>query len=408
MIAPFGPDGPLPHGFSMPKPFLRSLRVFPLFIMSSALVACAGAPEVERDPQARIERYLENAYRPDAPLAVTAWDDVWTLGEMPVDVSWMGPTQPQAAPLILYLPGLGEDSRAAARWRRAWAEAGYAVLSLQPVSEGRAVYSSAEAQVGSFRSLAQKHFSREALALRVRVVDEAQAELRRQAATGRPELTGIDWQRVAVAGFDLGAQTAAALAGERDTGATSRTGWMPVAALLFSPYVENASDPARFAHIEAPVFTATGPRDEDPFSWIASPDQRQRLWQQVRVPGSYQLLAWDASHRALGGATEPVERGMAGRAPEEGRPEGPPPGAGSNGPRGAGGPGGPGKRGPVGGRMGHGQGMDDSFNPHQVANLQAVSLAFLDATVRQSAAARHWLDNEAVHWLGERARLERN
>lgn len=204
MIAPFGPDGPLPHGFSMPKPFLRSLRVFPLFIMSSALVACAGAPEVERDPQARIERYLENAYRPDAPLAVTAWDDVWTLGEMPVDVSWMGPTQPQAAPLILYLPGLGEDSRAAARWRRAWAEAGYAVLSLQPVSEGRAVYSSAEAQVGSFRSLAQKHFSREALALRVRVVDEAQAELRRQAATGRPELTGIDWQRVAVAGFDLG------------------------------------------------------------------------------------------------------------------------------------------------------------------------------------------------------------
>ncbi|MFB8829562.1 hypothetical protein ACE0DR_09845 [Azotobacter sp. CWF10] len=214
--------------------------------------------------------------------------------------------------------------------------------SVQPQQYGRAIYSSPEAQAGVFRSLAQKSFADKALAVRIAVLEQVLAELRSRAQAGEPSLAGVDWQTLAVAGFDLGAQTAAALAGERATGEAARSGWQPRAAILLSPYVAEEGEDGRFGRIGTPLLALTGPRDEDPFGWVDPPSRRQQLWQGLHVSGSYQLLAGEASHRLLSGSLEDMPGpggGREGGRPAGGRPEGGG-GAGGGGGPGAGGPGG--------------------------------------------------------------------
>lgn len=397
----------------------RLLRLSLPLLVGAALAACAGRPEPPGPPGEGLERHLEGAYRPPARLPVRGWDAEWQVAGQAVEVSWLAPEPARGAPLILYLPGLGEGSRAGAQWRRAWAEAGYAVLSVQPQAYGRAVYSTAEAQAGVFRSLAQKSFAGQALAARIAVLDQVLAELRSRAQAGEPSLAGVDWQTLAVAGFDLGAQTAAALAGERASGEAAPAGWRPKAAILLSPYVAEESGTGRFGRIDTPLLALTGPRDEDPFGWVDPPSRRQQLWRGLHVSGSYQLLAAEASHRLLGGSFEAMPGPGAGREgarPAGARPEGgggpgggAGPGAGGGGERGGrggrlggkgGGPGG-------GGRLGHGQGMEERVDPRQMARLLSLSLAFLDARVRDAAPARLWLERDAAQWLEATGRLER-
>lgn len=397
----------------------RLLRLSLPLLVGAALAACAGRPEPPGPSGEGLERHLEGAYRPPARLPVRGWDAEWQVAGQAVEVSWLAPEQARAAPLILYLPGLGEGSRAGAQWRRAWAEAGYAVLSVQPQAYGRAVYSTAEVQAGVFRSLAQKSFAGQALAARIAVLDQVLAELRSRAQAGEPSLAGVDWQTLAVAGFDLGAQTAAALAGERASGEAAPAGWRPKAAILLSPYVAEESEDSRFGRIGTPLLALTGPRDEDPFGWVEPPSRRQLLWQGLQVPGSYQLLAAEASHRLLGGSFEAMpgpDAGREGARPAGARPEGgggpgggAGPGAGGGGERGGRGgrPGGKGGGPGGGGRLGHGQGMEERVDPRQMASLLSLSLAFLDARVRDAAPARLWLERDAAQWLEATGRLER-
>ncbi|MFD2838032.1 alpha/beta hydrolase family protein [Azotobacter vinelandii] len=127
----------------------RLLRLSLPLLVGAVLAACAGRPEPPGPPPGEnLERRLEGAYRPAARSPVRGWDDEWQVAGQAVEVSWLAPEQVQGMPLILYLPGLGESSRDGVQWRRAWAEAGYAVLSVQPRQYGRVIYSSSEAQVG--------------------------------------------------------------------------------------------------------------------------------------------------------------------------------------------------------------------------------------------------------------------
>ncbi|MBC9249692.1 hypothetical protein A9179_05330 [Pseudomonas alcaligenes] len=374
----------------MPGSLLRLCLPFCLLVLG----ACAGHPEPPEDPGAAIDAYLQGAYRPAVRLPVQGWDSEWTLGSEVVELSWLAPREAPAA-LILYLPGLGEGSRAGEQWRRAWAEAGYAVLSVQPKRYGRAIYSSSEAQAGVFYGLAQRSYAETALRGRLALLDQVLGEVRRRAALG--EFAGVDLQRVVVAGFDLGAQTAAALAGERLAGAAPAAAWQPLAAILLSPYVASPSEPQRFAQIATPLLAVTGAHDEDPFNWVTPAQRRQQLWHGLQVADSYQLLIDAAAHAQLSGSLV---------AQRSGRPGVRPPGNGA-GPGAGSGPGG-GHGGEVfSSRAGHGQGLEEAFDPRQAAKVQAVSLAFLDARVRHAAAAETWLNQAAATWLAPAASLER-
>ena len=78
-------------------------------------------------------------------------------------------------PLIVYLPGLGESAEGGAAWRRSWAEAGYAVLAIQPETISR-IWTSPAARSGEFRELAREQFSARALDHRQTILQKALAE----------------------------------------------------------------------------------------------------------------------------------------------------------------------------------------------------------------------------------------
>lgn len=404
------------------------LRFFLPFAIGTMLAACAGRPEPPDVLGEEHELRLEGGYQAAVHVPVQGWDAEWQVDGQSVEVSWLAPERVGAKPLILYLPGLGEGSRGGAYWRRAWAEAGYAVLSVQPKPYGRAVYSSPEAQVGVFRPLARRSFSEQALAGRIAVLGLVLDRLRSRAQAGDSDLADVDWQALVVAGFDLGAQTAATLAGERVAGSPALPGWQPKAAILLSPYVAEEDESERFGQIDTPLLAFTGPDDEDPFGWVEPPLRRQRLWQGLQVSGSYQLIAAGASHRMLGGSFDQVPKPQAGERggrraqarPARTRDSGSKGGrssSGSPGERSAGGaPGGGGRPGGgMGGRpdqgsgvgMGHGEGLQERIDPRQMARLVTLSLAFLDARVRAAAPAQRWLEHDAALWLAPSGRLER-
>ena len=371
-----------------------------LLLSSALLAACASKPNDLKNPHEAIAAFAEKSYQAPQHGPSQGWDAEFSVAEQPVEVSWLAPAQAQGtAPLVVFLPGLGEGARAGLQWRQTWAEAGYAVVSIQPQQYGRGIYSSSEAQAGTFRGMAQRAYADAALKGRITAVQQVLNQLRVRGQADDPQLAGVDWQNVVFAGYDLGAQTAAALAGDN-----LLKDWQPKAVILLSPYVGPGSPAAR---VDTPLLSVTGPHDEDPFSWVDSPERRQAIWRGNPNPGSYQLIAKNAQHQLFSGSLDELpgpDEGGKGRPQREERDSGGP-GGGAGGPPGADGGEGP-KRRPHPDTMGHGQDSLNWFDAHQVANVQTVSTAFLDATLRNAAPAKAWLNQSAAQAIGPAASIE--
>jgi hypothetical protein len=123
---------------------------------------------------------------------------------------------------------------------------------------------------------------------------------------------------------------------------------------------------------------------------VDSAERRQAVWQANALPGSYQLIAKNAQHQLFSSSLDELP------GPNEGgraRPQYD--SAGSGGGQGPGAGGAPGGKGGEGGKrrprpdtMGHGQGSPNWFDAQQMANVQTVSTAFLDVTLRHSTPAK--------------------
>lgn len=377
----------------------RSMSCLVLLLL---LVGCAHQPEPPTSLDSRIDQLTEGAYRPPR-LPVQGWQAEWKVDDEVLEVAWLapakGPANGTALPVILYLPGLGDGSGAGEPWRRAWAQAGYAVLSIQFKRHGRGIYTSKDAQAGIFQGIARRAYGDADLQRRVTVLDRVLQEARRRGLAGDADFARVDWQRQAVAGFDLGSQTACALL-------TGQHGWSPRVAVLLSPY---APKPEVAKRISIPVLSATGLADEDPFSLVTPAQRHQQFWESVTAGDSYQMLLQHMTHSQFGGDFGMAQR--AARMPEGSKPSGPPGGGAAGGSGGPGASGGPGMAGGPGGRGGerparYGRSVENPVDPREAAALLVVSQAFLDTHLQASHEARHWLEWEANRWLSPDARLE--
>ncbi|SDH49970.1 Dienelactone hydrolase [Pseudomonas flavescens] len=374
----------------------------PLSWLASLLLlsACSHHPEPPASLDSRIDQLVAGAYQPPR-LAVQGWHAEWTLDDEVMDVDWLAPAQASALPVILYLPGLGEDSRAGEPWRRAWAQAGYAVLSVQAHRDGRSIYASKEAQAGAFQGIARRAYAADALQRRLVQLDLVLREARRRASAGDDAFSRVDWHRQAVAGFDLGTQTAVALS-------TGQHGWAPRVAILLSPY---APAPELARQVSIPLLGVSGQADEDPFSnWVTPAQRHQMFWQHIEAAGSYQLLLDRMTHAQLGGTFAAEPGRAAGDRPHARPGTGGAPGGGPGMGGGQGEPGGSARsaerRNEGGGRERYGRGGEGEVDPRRAAILLATSVAFLDTCLRNDAEARHWLEWEANRWMTPGARLE--
>ena len=332
---------------------MTSPRLATALLLSLVLAGCASEPAPPRP-------WAETAAR-ELHLSVTSFELLGRRVTVTRSTAAAGPL-----PVVIYLPGIGQGGDAGQRWAAAWAQAGHAVLGVQPLEEDAAAWRSALARTGEFRALGELHYGDAMRAERL-------AALRRLVAAlqARPAVAGValDWQRAAVAGYEIGAQTALDLG--LDTGA-----WQPRAVLAISPPAMDA--PAA----TPPALLITSDNDGDALGLVRQPAERRRAFETLR-PGRGWLLALPAlSHAALSGTLAPEgwhaqdqHRGGGGSLGGQRGGMGSGQGGGQVGPRGpAGGP----PRGPRSGSATEAAQAD-------LAEAMQLSAAFLDAQLRGGA-----------------------
>ena len=388
------------------------------------LAACAGRLGIrgeERD--AELSRFTNRGYDAAVSAATDPYRDTWQHGDEEIILDLLLPRATAPAPLVIYLPGLGEPVEAGETWRKSWARAGYVVASLQTAS-GAALWSTRAGRNGNFARAANEQFAVKSLAARIERVGFVLQGIASRAQAGKSAYARIDTGRIAIAGFDLGAQTALALAGEKHPGMESlpaMPGLRAVIALSPHAILARGGFVERFGDIRLPTLTITGTEDADPYGIVDTPHTRQAPYMFMPAGDKYMLIIEDGTHQLMSGDSRPLASGENANGPpgdlpmDAGRRE--PPG-------GRGGPGG-GRGGSAGGRGGPGGGMDGpggmpgrppseaAFRrsagkglKRQIVIVERVSVAFLDAAVKDDPVAREWLARDAARWSDSLARLE--
>jgi hypothetical protein len=318
------------------------------------------------------------------------------------------PSPPGTYPLVVYLPGLGESPDAGLSWRQAWARAGYAVLSVQPVRYGERVWSSSAARAGEFFAIAKEAFAVPALATRAHLMQGILDETsRRQRAARPPAFARMDLSRIAVTGYDLGAQTAMIVAGASVRGVEPpQLSYGIQCVVALSPYADfsGMGTESNFVSIRLPVLSVTSLVDTDAYGLVTSAAIRRAPFQYMPPGQKSLLLLSSAPHSVLAGATgqrQDKDGTKSGRALVDE--------AGSDAPMvseetaettgGAYDK----KRRKAGAPVSRtGQSAQRAKEQTQV---QAVTTAYLDAIVKSDPLASEWLSRNAKGWLGESADL---
>lgn len=376
-----------------------------LLLVAGTIGACSFRPDRAGIEEDRLRRFAERSYRPERRLPFDGRDTRIGSEGSEIDVKLLCPTTPGRYPLVIYLPGLGESTLAGARWRDTWAQAGYAVLTLQRPVDGPQVWSSADARRGAFSQLGRNRFGTEQLTARTQAVQDALDEIRRRAGNDAMYAC-VDLSRIALVGFELGAQTAMALAGERYRNATTLRPLEGVeAAIALSPYVSPAGEVnGRYSALDTATLIVTGGADEDRYGLGITPALRQAPFRHLREGSKYQLVLNNGGYTLLNGAdiappAESSERPAGGRGGMAGGRGGP--GGMGGGPSGGMGEGPRAGPQPDGG-MGGGERPEGNRHGEQqraAIVVQSVTLAFLDATLRADDMAAEWLKRNSPDWL---------
>lgn len=334
------------------------------------LSACTSPPERHRPPPDRA----------DPPMTVTR-HELPRLGAGPHEASLpllLRRAGSGRQPVIVYLPGLGQDLDGGGRWAAAWVSAGYAVVTLQPLEADAEAWRSELARTGEFTLLGQRHFGEPLRSQRLAALQDAVAQLR---ALRGPPWADLDWDHAAVAGYETGAQTAL------DAAQIASAAWQPRAVIAISPLPDTAR-PA----LLAPALLISSDADGDPLGLIQRPAERRRAFEQLAGPEPRDWLALHGiPHAGLAGTLPPEaiatqdqrKADAAARAPVGNGRRG---GQGNPGPEGARPPG---QLGAVGGFR---SGSASEAARADLREAWRMSVAFLDAHLLGDAGARERLE----------------
>ena len=390
----------------MPESGVRQSRIYALLspalviasLVCSMTLGCASKSGGSTDDFA-VTPSAEGGYVVNRRYETVSTRDTWTVDEEALDVSLLLPAPSGAYPLVVYLPGLGELSDAGLSWRQAWARAGYAVLSVQPTKFGPAIWASSRARAGDFFNIAHDAFSVPSLAARTQIARTALEQVsRRQHDARSTAFTRIDLTRIAVAGFDLGAQTALMAAGARVPGVEPLH--LPdgvKGVIVLSPYADASEVESNFQPIRLPVLSVTSRLDTDAYGLIGTAAIRRMPFQYMPPGEKYLLLLASAPHTELAGARPASSRD--GKDTEDAAEDDKVLGD---------------ETAEVyeGERKKRRKPDYSAARAEKLAQLarvqsqvQAVTTAYLDAIIRNDAAAAEWLSKNARAWLGDSGEL---
>ena len=359
--------------------------------------------------QSELDRFGAGAsYQPVGLTKGTEVIEQWKNGSRTLDILYTAPEEPGRYPLVVYLPGLGQDAGSAPLWRDAWVKGGFAVLVVQQTRDANALSHLSAADRHDLKSIGHEHFNLRSLEGRLSDVIFAIHGLEERKRQGKAPFSQARTDQIAIAGFDLGAQTLQALLGEDIKGLTLHESPPQIqAALLLSPHVDLAKGGIqhRFTALTTPLLVVTGSDDHDPWG-MTSPSVRSAPWQQAH-PGQKILLNLNnGTHRQLAGIDPKSEKPEDQEEdPDEVRHAEEGEDGMLFGKRGHGGS--KGRTTQFGdARRGFGPGYDPRHYGRQLAAIQKISTAFLNAILKKDAGAENWLRNEAPAWLGSAGQLK--
>lgn len=318
-----------------------------LLLATLALAGCAGPPAPRP--------WAETATR-ELNLALASFE----LQGRRVGVT-RSATAAGALPVVVYLPGIGQGSDAGQRWAAAWARAGYAVLTVQPLEDDAAAWRSALARTGEFRELGELHYGDAMRTQRLAALRRLLAALQ-----ALPTAAGValDWQRAAIAGYETGAQAALDLG-------MDAAAWQPRAVIAISP------PPMEAPAATPPLLLVTSDNDGDALGLVVRPAERRRAFETQRAGAGWLLNLDGLSHTALAGTLAPH-----GWHEQDQHRSGDAIGGGRRGGMG----GGPGVQGPAGGApRGPRSGSATEAAQADLNEAMRLSVAFLDAQLRGAA-----------------------
>lgn len=383
-------------------------------VCCTMLLACSSAPDKRQKPEDPALRSLtEHAYSPGPSVETRQHTETLDGPDGSLQISLIAPSLAGSYPLVIYLPGLGDQVTGGEPWRKAWAGAGYAVLSVQDRQDGMPLLASEKARRGDIGGMARDASSSERRATRIKNTLFALKTAQQRAQQNQPLFASIDFSRVVVAGFDTGAF--AALAFSAEAGSPAPAGAIPglkgIIAISPAPS-ENFNAHGRYGATHLPVLLVSSDADFDEYGIINDIGIRIAPFQAMPKEDKYLLSFKQIGHRALSGDTSSrmPDDMQESRQRKNGDKGGPPGGGGRGGPGGGGGPngGGGGRPGMDGGGpdMGKGPdgGPDQQGGPGQGGQalqtvMNSVSLAFLQAYVHQNEQALDWLSLDAPRWL---------
>jgi hypothetical protein len=431
-----------------------------------AVTACTeNHPRVTPEQlESKVEKRIsKGGYIPVNTYTPAVTQETWTKNGAEIDIVYAAPAEKGRFPLLIYLPGLGENADAGGVWRTAWAKAGYAVLSLQARSFNATLWLSKESK--SDRSVIARHkFDSASLQTRSEQLNWVLAEFRRRQQTEGSPFKSADSAHAGLAGFELGAQLVAGLSGEsllHQKLEPLTEGITPMTSLLISPpfdFAEGKPD-HRFANMALPLLVVTASGDKDP-NHITAQSAQKSFWQFAppgdkfllelnggahvllagnppRQPGEDKDSNDDVSqesnparassqesgassgggHRHRGGGSMNLLNSGGDGSSRGGSQDAPGYGSGRRGGSGHGGNSSGQSSGKEGGvqipdadaaLMANATGNMRPSAPSAdlVAAIRSVSIAFFDATLKQDPAARDWLMRNANVWLAKSGELQ--
>ncbi|HEY8157747.1 MAG TPA: hypothetical protein VIF10_03490 [Methylobacter sp.] len=408
------------------------------------LAGCFFHPSLPT-PEERSEKVeqliAEGGYSASRNYPIDSIRQTWRHDGQDVAISMLAPKAPGVYPLIIYLPGLGEPADAGLLWRETWAKAGYAVFSMQPLDISEALKELAPMRgksgddEGSYDEdnstdsesrpskavinselhyLGHEYFSQAALKKRISHLLWAFAQLKQRATANQALFKAADLSRLIIAGYDIGAQTTAAMIGEKVESdlPPQAQDFRPLAAILLSPSVDLAIGglKTRDKNISMPLLVVTGSEDDDPYG-ISSPYVRTAIWEYAPLGNKYLLLLNKGGHQILAGShlSHRQNSRPAQDSGEKIEPSNAMPHVSSNnsfrGRKGGGSIGG--SSGGMGrGWSSHGGRLDSERDFKHIAAVSSISTAFLDNVCKSDKFAQSWLSGKAKQWLKKSADLK--
>jgi predicted esterase len=177
------------------------------------------------------------------------------------------PDTPEAAPLLLYSPGLGSGVSNGAAWCEAWRQAGFVVVTMSHPVTNDEIWNTGRRSFADNLAAALSGGQYPA-----RVVDTRFVIAQCLSALGIEQR--IDGTRIGVAGHSYGAITVQALAVESRAAPADARGVIR-AAIALSPGVLSVDQAGRMAAVRMPFFCVTG--DHDNFVTFSKEGHARRL-----------------------------------------------------------------------------------------------------------------------------------